>query len=135
MDISRTSAQRISRQDLGCFPSKKTKQPKLTDLQKKKTKFANWVLSNSIKKDTKNWLSTDKNYFTLDDVYNVQNDRIWTVSREEADKQVAMHQKTKFSRKMKVWLGVCAEGLTAPVIFEDGTMDAKKHKGSSSSST
>ena len=35
LDISRTSAQRIWRKDLGYFPSKKIKQPKLTDLQKK----------------------------------------------------------------------------------------------------
>ncbi|CAF4641408.1 unnamed protein product [Rotaria sp. Silwood2] len=26
-----------------------------------------------------------------------------------------------------VWLGACAEGLTVPVIFEDGTMDAQKY--------
>ncbi|CAF1046431.1 unnamed protein product, partial [Rotaria sordida] len=24
-----------------------------------------------------------------------------------------------------VWLGVCSEGLTTSVIFEDGTMDAE----------
>ncbi|CAF1439527.1 unnamed protein product [Rotaria sordida] len=26
-----------------------------------------------------------------------------------------------------VWLGVCSEGLTTPVIFEDGTMDAERY--------
>ncbi|CAF1647166.1 unnamed protein product, partial [Rotaria magnacalcarata] len=26
-----------------------------------------------------------------------------------------------------VWLGVCAESLTVPVIFEDATMDAQKY--------
>jgi transposase len=36
MNISRRSAQRILREDLGCFPYKKIKQPKLTDLQKKR---------------------------------------------------------------------------------------------------
>ena len=35
MNISRTSAPRMLRKDLGCFPYKKIKQPKLTDLQKK----------------------------------------------------------------------------------------------------
>ena len=26
-----------------------------------------------------------------------------------------------------VWLGVCAEDLTEPVIIEDGTMDAERY--------
>ena len=34
MNISRRSIQRILREDLGCKPYKKTKQPKLTNLQK-----------------------------------------------------------------------------------------------------
>ncbi|CAF1305115.1 unnamed protein product [Rotaria magnacalcarata] len=34
MKISRTTVQRILREDLGCNPYKKTKQPKLTNLQK-----------------------------------------------------------------------------------------------------
>ena len=25
------------------------------------------------------------------------------------------------------WLGVCGEGLTSPVILEDGTMDAERY--------
>jgi hypothetical protein len=61
----------------------------------------------------------------LDGVYNVQNDRIWAVSREETDKQGDVHQKTKFPTKVMTWIGVCGEGLTEPVIIEDGTMDAK----------
>ena len=35
MNISRTSAHRMLHEDLGCFPYKKIKQPKLTDLQKR----------------------------------------------------------------------------------------------------
>ena len=46
MNISRISVQRILRKDLGCFPYKKIKQPKPTDLQKRKrVKYANWVLN------------------------------------------------------------------------------------------
>jgi len=128
MKISRRSVQRILREDLGCFPYKKIKQPKLTDLQKRKrVKFANWVLNHYRKEDTKNWLFTDEKYFDLDGIYNAQNDRIWAVSREEADKQGGVHQQTKFPAKVLVWLGVCGEGLTAPVIMEDGTMDAERY--------
>ena len=35
VNISRNSAHRMLREDLGCFPYKKIKQPKLTDLQKR----------------------------------------------------------------------------------------------------
>jgi len=64
MNISRRSAQRILREDLGCLPYKKIQQPKLTDLQKqKRIKFANWLLNNYNKDDTKRWLFTDEKYF------------------------------------------------------------------------
>lgn len=69
MNISRTSAQRILREDLGYFPDKKIKQPKLTRLQKKKrVKFANWVLNHYTKEDTKKWLFTDEKYSDLDGI-------------------------------------------------------------------
>ena len=52
--ISKASARRILREDLGCFPYKKIKQLKLTNLQKqKRVKFANWMLNNYGKDDTK----------------------------------------------------------------------------------
>ena len=55
MKISRKrSVQQILREDLGCFPYKKIKQPTLTDLHKRKrVKFANWVLNHYSKEDTK----------------------------------------------------------------------------------
>ena len=63
MNISRRSAQRILREDLGCFPYKKTKQLKLTDLQKRKRiKFPNSVLNHYIKEETRKWLFTDEKY-------------------------------------------------------------------------
>ncbi|CAF1332937.1 unnamed protein product [Rotaria magnacalcarata] len=36
MNISKSSIHRILRKDLGCFPYKKIKQPKLTDVQKQR---------------------------------------------------------------------------------------------------
>ena len=66
MNISRRSIQRILREDLGCKPYKKTKQPKLTNLQKnKRVKFANWVLNNYSKDDTKNGFSQMKSILIL----------------------------------------------------------------------
>ncbi len=45
-------------------------------------------------------------------MYNVQNDCIWAVNREEADKKGGVHEKTKFPVKVMVWLGACGQGLT-----------------------
>lgn len=126
--ISRRSAQRILREELGCFPYKKIKQPQLTDLQKqKRVKFTNWMLNNYNKDDRKRWLFTDGKYFDLDGIYNAQNGRVWAVNREEADKKGGIHEKTKLPVKVMVWLGVCAQGLRVPVIFEDETMDADRY--------
>ncbi len=49
------------------------------------------------------------------------------MNREEADKKGDIHEKTKFPVKVMVWLGVCAQGLTVPVIFENATMDADRY--------
>ncbi|CAF3383679.1 unnamed protein product [Rotaria socialis] len=64
---------------------------------------------------------------TKNGVYNVQNDRVRTVSREEVDRQGGMHQKAKFPTKVMVGFGVCSEGLTTSVIFEDDTMNAERY--------
>ena len=85
------------------------------------------MLNHYSKEDTKKWLFTDEKYFDLDGVYNAQNDRIWAVSREEADKQGGVHQQRKFPTKVLVWLGACGEGLTPPVIIEAGTIDAERY--------
>ncbi|CAF1987108.1 unnamed protein product [Rotaria magnacalcarata] len=128
MNISKSSIHRILRKDLGCFPYKKIKQPKLTDVQKKKrVKFANWVLNSYTKGDITRWLFSDEKYFDLNGTYHNQNDRIWAISREEADKRGAIYETTKFSVKVMVWLGVCSEGLSVPVTFEDGSMDAQRY--------
>ena len=61
MCISRTSARRILRKDLGYFPYKKIKRPKLTDLQKKKgVQFANWVFNYYTKNNIGRWLLSDE---------------------------------------------------------------------------
>ena len=54
INTSKWSVQRILREDLGCKLYKKTIQPKLIYLQKnKRVEFANWMLNNYNKEDTK----------------------------------------------------------------------------------
>ena len=40
--------------------------------------------------------------FDLDGMHNAQNDRIWAVNREEADKRGGVEQKQKFAQKVMV---------------------------------
>ena len=70
---------------------------------------------------------TDEKFFDLDGIYNTLNDRVWAVNREEADKKDGVHEKNKFPVKVMVWLCVCGQRLTKPVILEDGTMDHERY--------
>ena len=107
INISKRSVHRILREELGCFPYKKIKQPRLMNLQKtKRVKFANGVLNNYTRDDTKRWLFSDERHFDIDVIHNVQNDRVWAVSREEVDKRGVIHENAKFPMKVMVWMGV-----------------------------
>ena len=77
--FSKTSAHRILHEDLGCFPFKKIKQPKLTNLQKqKRVTFANWALNNYTKDNTKRWHFLMRSFFDLDEIY-------WVDAKVSAD--------------------------------------------------
>ena len=114
MNISRTSAQCLLRKDLRLFLYKGIKQQKLTNLQKKEKN--NWVSNSYRKEDINRGLFYYEILFYLDGIYNARNDRIWTPSREEADKRGAIYEKTQFLVKVMVWLGVRAQGFTTSVM-------------------
>ena len=128
LNISNGSVVRILKQDLGYRSYKKRVEPALTDLHKsKRMKFANWVRHNFRKEDTLKILSSDEKMFDLDGIYNAQNDRIWAVNREEADKRGGVKQKRKFPQKVMVWLGACSKGLTPLIILDGGTTDHQRY--------
>ena len=52
---------------------------------------------------------------------------MWAVSRVEAEKRAAIHEETTFSVKVMMCLGVCGQGLSVLVIFEDGSMDTHQY--------
>jgi transposase len=128
LDISNSSVVRIWKQDLGYRSYKKRVEPALTDLEKtKRMKFANWVRHNFRKEDTLRILFSDEKMFDIDGIYNAQNDRIWAVDREDADKKGGIKQKRKFPQKVMVWLGACSEGLTPLIILDGGTVDHQRY--------
>jgi hypothetical protein len=122
--ISKSSAHRLLTEDLRLHAYKMTIEPKLTEEQKtKRKKFVNWIGHNFRKEDTMRILFSDEKMFDLDGIYNSQNQRIWAVSRDEADEKGGIKMRQKFPQKVMVWLGVCSKGATPLVIFDQGTVD------------
>ncbi|CAF3539672.1 unnamed protein product [Rotaria socialis] len=122
--ISKSSSHRILKEDMKLYPYKMRIEPKLTEEHKnKRKKFVNWVGHNFRKEDTMRILFSDEKIFDLDGMYNSQNQRIWAVSRDEADEKGGIKVKQKFPQKVMVWLGVCSKGVTPLVIFDSGTVD------------
>ena len=103
LDISNGSVVRILKQDLGYRSYKKRVESAHTDFEKsKRMKFANWLRHNFRKEDSLRILFSDEKMFDLDAMYNAQNDRIWAVNREEADKRGSVQQKRKLPQKVMV---------------------------------
>ena len=76
--ISRSSVQRILKNDLELQAYKMQEEPLFTDEYKeKRIKFANWIRTNFQKENTMNILILDEKMFDIDGVYNSHNDRIW----------------------------------------------------------
>ncbi|CAF3280012.1 unnamed protein product [Rotaria socialis] len=126
--VSQTSVRRILHEDLGLFPYKIIKEPAITEIQKEqRMKFVNWVKNNFNNDDIKRWLFSDEKLFDFDGVYNVQNDRIWAANRQEADAKGGIKKKHKLPTKVMVWLGACRNGLTTPVILDNGTVNHEKY--------
>ena len=72
-------------------------------------------------------LFSDEKLFDIDGIYNCQNDRIWAVSRVEADKRGGVKQKRKFPEKVMICLSVCSKGVSPIVIFDEGTIDHARY--------
>ena len=124
LNISRTSVRRILKNDLLLRPYKKIVEPLLTDEHKeKRKKISNWVRTRFRKEDTIKILFSDEKLFHIDGIYNSKNDRIWAVSRVEADKRSGVKQKLEFPEKVMIWLSVCSKEVSPIVIFDEGTID------------
>ena len=110
---------RIIKEDLHLHCYRVLTQPKLTnDHKKKRISFAYWVRKSLRKKDRDQILFTDEKYFSLEGVFNHQNECVYAVSREEADEQEGVRGQAKYPRKIMVWLGASKHGLTSPIIFK-----------------
>ena len=60
-------------------------------------------------------------------MYNVQNEGIRAASHQDADAAGGIKKKDKFPIKVMIWCEACREGLTTPVIFDNGTLNHEKY--------
>ena len=126
--ISRTSAQRILKDDLKLKSYRIKVQPKISEEQKaKRLKFSNWIQTNFRQEDTLIFLFSDDEMFDIDGIYNSQNERIWVPSRADADAKGGIKQIQKFPWKVMVWLGASSKGVSPLVIFDEGTVDHERY--------
>ena len=72
-------------------------------------------------------LFSDEKLSDLDGIDNNENDRIWVVNREEANRKDGKKQQGKFAEKVIVWLAVCSEGVVPLVLFEKGILDHHRY--------
>ena len=126
MDMSFSSAYRILNKDLKMKLYKKTVEPLLKDEHKaQRKKFANWARKQFRKKDTtRRILFSDEKMFGI---YNSENDRIWVVNREEANRRDGKKQQGNFAEKVMVWLAICSEGVAPLILFGKGTLDHHRY--------
>ena len=104
-------------------PYKITVEPLLKDEHKaQRKKFVNWARKKFQKEDTMRILFSDEKMFAFDGIYNSQNDDIWAVNREEANRRGGKKQQGKIAEKVMVWLAVYSEGFALLVLFEKGTL-------------
>lgn len=128
LNVSRSTVRRVIKEDLGYKSYVKRVAPKLTDAQKKKRySFGIWARKNIKKSMVRKVLFSDEKRFDTDGVYNRQNDRVYAPNREEADRRGGIRRKTKFPTGVMVWLGACYDGVTRPVIIENGTIDHQRY--------
>lgn len=126
--MSRTSAQRILRDDLSCRAYKCVTEPALTEeLKEKRKKFASCIRTNFRTQETLKILFSDAKMFDIDGIYNTQNDRIWTANREGADEKDGVRQKKTFAQRTMGWLAVCSKCVSPMVTFDKGTLNHDRY--------
>ena len=112
---------RIIREDLHLHAYRVTIELNLNDRHKqRRVSFTYWVQKFLRKKIEKKILFTDEKHFELGDIFNHQNDRVYPLSRHDADENKGTKPTAKFPKKLMVWLAASKNGLSLPIIFEPG---------------
>ena len=125
LHVSQTSIHRILKENLEYRSYNKRFQLFLTDAHKTERKvLANWVRTNFRKVQT---IFPNEKNFDIDEVDNLQNDRVWISNYSAANERGKMAEKRKLTQNVMVWLGVCSSGISSLVISEQGILDHARY--------
>ena len=128
LKTSHGTIHRIIKEDLDYKAYKKRVSPKMIDEHcSKRRALDTWVRKNMTKSGSEKTLFSDEKHFHVNPPLNKQNERIYAATREEAGDAGGVYRKTQFSPGAMVWLGVCSEGVTRPVIIGDGSIDSERY--------
>ena len=99
----------------------------LMSIKKKRVKFTNWIWTNCWRENTMKILFSNEKMFNIDESYNSQNDRIWTVNRSAADTKGGIRKKWSFRKRLWFVSEFVLKVYPPLMIFEDGTMDDDRY--------
>lgn len=114
--VSQTTAMKLLKEDLACFPYKIQVGQQLTDAAvEKRYSFAGELCQMIDDKsiDITKIIFTDEAHFWLDGYVNRQNYRIWGTEKPELLRTKPLHPK-----KLTVWCGLSAQGIIGPFFIE-----------------
>ena len=73
-------------------------------------------------------LFSDEKLFDIEGIHNSRNDRVWAVSRSEADETGAVKQRRQFPQKVIMWLaGGCSKRVSPMLIFKEEMVDHDRY--------
>lgn len=118
LDLSRSSGQRILREDLCIFPCKIQVGQRLEPADiARRLEFANEIceMIDVHNFDPSKIIFSDEAHFWLDGYVNGQNYRIWGSEKPEVVATKPLHPK-----KLTVWGGLCSQGILGPFFLHEG---------------
>lgn len=118
MGINRESLRQLVKNDLGLKAYKLRKGQQLTN-QNKRVRLTRCreLVRRAAGSEWETILFTDEKLFTVEQVFNHQNDRIWSAEAPASTRMVQRRQKPK---ALMVWGGICASGKTPLIFIEEG---------------
>ena len=131
LGVYKETMRRLIQDDLDLRAWRITTQTKLTESHKKRrVLFAYWVRTELRKRDHGQLMFTDGKYCSLEAAFQRQNERVDSVSREDADRGTGINQRSKYPRRIMIWLGASINGLTSLIIYQQDNATLQVHRKS-----
>jgi inhibitor of nuclear factor kappa-B kinase subunit alpha len=130
LHISKSSLQRLIKEDLGVRPYKTRKAHGLTDKQKiNRLKRCKALLAGTHVKNLDKIVFSDEKYFRVQETHNSQNVRIYAACIQDIPEEERTVQRFKHESKVMIWCGISKKAKFPMVFIEPGVkVNAKYYK-------